>query len=149
MGPTGQRIAATIAELRHARRLKKTDVVDRLQECGRRLSLDVLTKIEAGTRAVDADDLVALAVALNVSPLRLMLADPGHDTEQVDLTPEVSASVARAYAWGQGRRHLDDEPDGRPIVRADVPREWVEFALDSHPDRARMLSEQFHPGGQQ
>src|SRR3954454_23683106 len=43
---------------------------------GRPILASGLGKIESGERRVDVDDLVALAVALDVSPVRLLLPRP-------------------------------------------------------------------------
>jgi hypothetical protein len=65
------------------------------------MTLHVISKIELGQRAVDVDDLVAIADALDTSPLRLLLsASAGEST--LDLTTELTATAADAWAWGLG-----------------------------------------------
>lgn len=68
-------MAANIKRLREAQGLSLRALSRRLEETDRRLSADALNKIENGAnpeakhiRRVDADDLVAIAVALNVNP---------------------------------------------------------------------------------
>ena len=64
-------------------------------------------KIEKGERRVDVDDLVALALALGVTPNRLTLPDmdlPGITTKYL-LTPAVAGSPVALWQWAQGERH--------------------------------------------
>lgn len=55
--------------------LSLLELSNRLTECRHPLSLKVLSKIENEDRSVDVDDLVALALALETTPARL-LQDP-------------------------------------------------------------------------
>ena len=49
------------------------DLSAKLEELGRPILPSGITKIEQGARRVDADDLIAIATALEVSPTRLLL----------------------------------------------------------------------------
>jgi hypothetical protein len=59
-----------------ARRLRRGftlgELEEKLRELGRPIPLPALSKIEKGQRRVDVDDLVALALALGVSPNLLL-----------------------------------------------------------------------------
>ncbi|WP_208766958.1 helix-turn-helix domain-containing protein [Kitasatospora cineracea] len=57
--------------------------------------------IERGDRRVDVDDLVALALALGVSPNRLLLPDVASGAI-VDLAPNYVAQPDQAWAWATG-----------------------------------------------
>lgn len=103
LGPTGKRVAATVAELRARLRLTKTELSQRLEVLGRPMSLDVLTKVEKGSRRVDADDLIALAIALEVNP-NVLLAPLG-DQGSAHLTGKIKASGKIFWPWLYG-----DEP---------------------------------------
>lgn len=67
IGPTGRRVAANIAAARRERGLTLTDLAADLDNLGRRIPEQSLSHIEQGRRRVDMDDLVVLAVALDVS----------------------------------------------------------------------------------
>jgi hypothetical protein len=76
-------------------------------------------------RRVDTDDLMALAVALDVSPLRLLLpAGPLSQMEQ--LTETRRARVKDMWRWGRGERPLPergrlDLDRGRRFKRENQP----------------------------
>lgn len=98
IGPTGERLAANVKELRLARRMKLDDLSRRLGELGRLIPKSGLSKIESGERRVDVDDLTALAIALQVTPNRLLLTG-GIEDEQVGLTENYSTTDRAAWQW--------------------------------------------------
>lgn len=113
-GPTGNRVAATLAALRNAAGFKLEQLSELLERLGRRIAPDSLRNSEqpgaARRRRVDVDDLVALALALEVSPVRLLL--PGHDNgEPVQLTSELAVPWRDAWRWATGDAPLDDCTD--------------------------------------
>jgi hypothetical protein len=75
IGPVGRNVATNIRRIREVRRLSQRDVAAGMSAVGRSVYFNTIAKIEACSRRVDADDLVALAAALSVSPEQL-LADP-------------------------------------------------------------------------
>jgi transcriptional regulator with XRE-family HTH domain len=80
IGPTGETVRANIQRLREAQNLGYTKLARILEEIGRPIPELGLRRIESGDRRVDADDLMALAVALGVSPISLLLPGmPGAD----------------------------------------------------------------------
>lgn len=105
--PVAERVAVNVATLRESRRLSVRGLSARLAELGRPILPSGVTKVEQGRRRVDADDLVALALALDVTPARLLLP-PVAGGEEVTLTPSAVASAATAWAWACGERQLDD-----------------------------------------
>lgn len=82
----------------------------RLGELGRPMLPSVVAKIEAGERRVDVDDLVALSIALNVQPSRLLLPDTAGDDE-VPLTPTFSMPGWCAWDWATGVNPIPSQPD--------------------------------------
>lgn len=70
-------VARNIERVRKARQLKQKDVSERLRAVGRPILATVVSKIERGERRVDADDVMAFALAMNVSPLTLLLPRGG------------------------------------------------------------------------
>jgi transcriptional regulator with XRE-family HTH domain len=86
VGPVGERVAENVKRLRGREHVSVRELSKRLQAAGRPILPSGITKLEQGVRRVDVDDLVALADALGVSPLRLM-EDPSSkavDLEAVD-----------------------------------------------------------------
>src|SRR5689334_8019285 len=73
LGPVGGYVMKNMKELRQARGLTYKALSDILSELGRDIPTLGLSRIEKGTRRVDADDLVALAIALGVNPSALLL----------------------------------------------------------------------------
>jgi len=100
IGPTGTTVAANVARIRKARGLAFTELSTRLDEIGRFIPPLGLRKIESGGRRVDTDDLMALAVALGVSPITLLMptdADVSTDVAATGLNDEVPAK--RLWNW--------------------------------------------------
>lgn len=62
------------------------ELADRLAQIGRTIPTLGLRKIESYERRVDADDLVALAVALDVSPVTLLMPNTDDRSEVVEAT---------------------------------------------------------------
>jgi len=104
--PVAARVAANVRVLRNERGLDLADVSETMTALGRPLSLNGLSKVERGKRGIDVDDLVALALALDVSPLRLLLT-PGAGEDQVALTAQIGTSERRAWEWATGEIPLD------------------------------------------
>ncbi|MFD0630548.1 helix-turn-helix transcriptional regulator [Catenulispora yoronensis] len=117
LGPIGERVQWNVERLRTARKLTKADLSARTKEAGRLIPPLGISRIEAGTRRVDADDLVVLALALNVSPSALLLP-PSAGPEQINLTPTYQVSSDTAWLWAVGRRTaMDWEPgEGVPLA---------------------------------
>jgi 8-oxo-dGTP pyrophosphatase MutT (NUDIX family)/transcriptional regulator with XRE-family HTH domain len=116
-----------LRQLRDDRRLSTAQLAAILQDLGQPIQATGITKTEAGTRRIDIDDLVALAVALDVSPNRLLLPGEGgathdearswSDGTEVDLTPVVRVPVMDAWAWATGESPLP-WPRDEPVTRA-------------------------------
>ncbi|WP_236244526.1 helix-turn-helix domain-containing protein [Streptomyces sp. CC210A] len=118
LGPTGRQVAANVKRLREARGLTLRGLSALLKQAGRPLSADALNKIENGrpvdteeekgraVRRVDADDLVALAAVLEVSPSALLLPLEDGRGEDISVTPAISAPADRVWDWMDGRGPL-------------------------------------------
>jgi transcriptional regulator with XRE-family HTH domain len=68
LGEAGHTVKAQVRRLREQRGLSLQALSERLETVGRPILASGLSKIEAGTRRVDVDDLVALAEALGTVP---------------------------------------------------------------------------------
>ncbi|WP_431881547.1 helix-turn-helix domain-containing protein [Micromonospora chalcea] len=122
------RVGQSVAELRRARGLTTRALSDRLDEIGRRIPQSSLSKIEAGKRAVDVDDLVALAIALRTTPNRLLFG-PRAGIEPVSLTPTYTTTGHRAWAWANGEYPLTST-----YPKDMIPEEvWDEWNRSAHP----------------
>ncbi|EPD62382.1 helix-turn-helix domain-containing protein [Streptomyces sp. HGB0020] len=131
LGPTGEQVRANVASVREARGMTKKQLADRVTQLGRPIPPLGISRIEAGTRRVDADDLVALAVALRVAPATLLLPRGAAD-DPASVTAAGEVTTAEAWMWADGMRPLvvsEQDPQG------DVQR----FRLDARPAWARDL----------
>lgn len=115
LGPTGRTVAANVKRLRGERGMTLRALSAALREAGRPLSADALNKIENGAedtgpgkggepkpvRRVDVDDLMALAVVLDVPVITLLI--PGSIRGSVRLTGGGEVAGSLAWRWAQGR----------------------------------------------
>ncbi len=116
-GPTGARVAANVRQLRKARGMNLAALAERMFELGQPIGLSGLSKLENGDRRVDVDDLAALAVALGVTPNRLLLTADAGEIE-VELTAGVAATGGAAWRWAAG----DDPLPGDSLQPLDLDR---------------------------
>lgn len=100
-------MAENLLKLRTARGQSTLKLSVAMEELGQPVPASGITRIEKGDRRVDVDDLVAFALALNVSPNALLLP-PKWDYEQVNLTPEKAISTRTAWLWAEGRSPAND-----------------------------------------
>lgn len=139
LGPTGRVVAENVKRLRKEKGMSLRALSDALSELGRGLSQDAINKIENGAeegtrrqiRRVDVDDLIVLAVALNVSPAALLLPLDDAPNSVVEITGagEVPADVA--WAWASNQRPLDLPDSG------DVRTPMLKYQLLSLPPGRR------------
>lgn len=120
IGAAGINVASNLKRLRQRAGLDLRGLSARLRGSGHLISASGLSKIENMERRVDVDDLVALAVALDVSPLALLLPNRG-DLAPAPMTAtngELGANVV--WLWGRGDEplHLPAEPEDDESKRA-------------------------------
>ncbi|UAK35193.1 helix-turn-helix domain-containing protein [Nocardia asteroides] len=120
LGITGETVAKNVERLRKKRGLQYTELAARLEAIGRPIPTLGLRHIEAMKRRVDADDLVALAVALGTNTNALLLPPTNSPTHLVELTGSRDQTAADAWAWAQGKRPL---PRSLSEIPATVPTE--------------------------
>lgn len=124
LGPAGQRVAAAVQVLRVDRKMTQTDLALAMAEAGRPIIKSGVNKLEQGKRRVDADDLMALALALDVSPLRLLLPI-GPMAQQAPVTETRRARVRDIWPWARGERPLPRRggtaDEGQRFQRANQP----------------------------
>lgn len=123
-GPAGKRVAEHVKKLRQASGLTYKDVSDRLAALGRPIPVLGLSRLEKGERRIDADDLIALALAFDVTPNRLMLpdVDARASASAHGLTAAVRGRPQELWSWAQG-----EEPVPVPVetlIDADGPDDF-------------------------
>jgi transcriptional regulator with XRE-family HTH domain len=138
VGPTGVTVAKNIQRVRKAQNLSLKDLAERLARHGRKIGLSSLSKIENGDRRVDVDDLIAIALALDVSPLGLLLPR-GNFYEIVEVTGGVG-SLPLIWKWGRGEQSLQFAGDEREFAVRSVPS-WINTegeAFDPKPQPSKL-----------
>ncbi|MEU8327121.1 helix-turn-helix domain-containing protein [Micromonospora sp. NPDC048839] len=108
LGPVGEAVQANLKRLRLDRGFNFKQVSDRLSAIGRPIPVLGLSRIERGARRVDADDLVALAIVLEVAPVTLLMppADDVESPPDVPLAPGVTVTWQAAWRWALGEQPL-------------------------------------------
>ncbi|MFI6334161.1 helix-turn-helix domain-containing protein [Streptomyces sp. NPDC050535] len=125
--------------LRESMQLTTEQLADQVTRLGRPMRANTITKIEKGQRRVDVDDLMALAVALDTSPGRLLM--PPTLVGDVELTSGKTVSALDAWMWAAFRRPLD-------VPEGDDGTALVEHQVRSLPVGLRRFGEPGKPGVQ-
>jgi transcriptional regulator with XRE-family HTH domain len=102
LGPTGVNVTHAVRRLREARHLTYAELSRQLADMGREIPPLGLRRIESGERRVDADDLVALAAALNVSPITLLMPETAKRDEVVEVTARKPDTAGAVWDWLRG-----------------------------------------------
>lgn len=126
LGPIGDVVAKNVTRYREAARFNYTELSNELSKHKRDISALGVRRIEEGNRRVDVDDLAALALALDVSPLALLL--PRSDSPIVPGGKIVEAE--RIWSWAQGASPLSGNlhtPSGLAFMINSNPfADWAE-----------------------
>lgn len=96
LAATGKTVSANVRRLREASNLGYAQLARRVKAAGRGIPELGLRRIEEGQRRVDTDDLMALAVALDVSPITLLMP-PITDVD--DAVDTVVGTVIAHQLW--------------------------------------------------
>jgi transcriptional regulator with XRE-family HTH domain len=151
-GATSQTVADNVRRLRDDQNMNFTQLSERLQTAaGWSINAVGIRRIEAGERRVTPDDLVALALALGVSPSTLLMPAQDSEGNPIEAEVEVEATgfampvAARTFwEWLIGAGALDD--NFAVFFERSLPV-WV---FRSWRDRVRKISEDLYrdvPGG--
>ncbi|MFP3967152.1 helix-turn-helix transcriptional regulator [Actinomadura fulvescens] len=146
VGPVGEHVAWNVRRLRAMRNLSTTQLANRLTEAGRPILANAITKIEAGSRRVDVDDLVALAVVLGVNPSALLFP-PDDDDTSMGVTGAGRFRAEVIWDWADGRaplRERDFIPDEHELRET-----FTRFQLDARPPGRRTYEFPAWLGGEQ
>jgi transcriptional regulator with XRE-family HTH domain len=100
-------VAARVKDLRISKGLTVQQLADRCRDIGApTLTASAITNIESGrrkdgrrTRILTIDELLPLALALDVPPIALLIPGVG---EQMDVTPEFTPDALRLVTWING-----------------------------------------------
>lgn len=114
-GPIGVAVAQNVETLRELRNLSYAKLSRRLTKLGRPIAPLGLTRIRDLQRRVDVDDLIALALALQIPPIELLLPPGGAPSQKLAVTdagPQYTHEQVRN--WVMGLASIDAEP---PQVR--------------------------------
>lgn len=131
---SGQTVRDNVVRIRKSQGITLTQLSERLETLNHPISTSALSQIANGARRVDVDDLVALAIALNVSPVDLLMPQAGGPDELVRITGTQEpgpASVVREWM-----RSVHDRP-----VRNNLPR----TVADNWYQKFGIPNEQFNP----
>lgn len=107
-GPTAKTVRENIERGRKSKDLTWAQMSRFLSQRGRPIAPLGLRRIEEGQRRVDVDDLMAIAIVLNVTPYDLLLP-PVASTGTVDISGAQQKTSAEVWAWA-----LDNAPIGSP-----------------------------------
>lgn len=136
-------VAESVARLRKVRQLSVRALSARMSELGVPILPSGITKIEAKNRGVSVGELVALAIALEVSPATLMAPHTDDPTEGVLLTPSVTAPASTTWDWMCARRPLAPvdlgEPDSAAVHKVRLARYAEDFELNAWPASERQV----------
>jgi hypothetical protein len=107
-GPTARRVADAINRIRRGNKVTTAQLSRRLAALGQPIPDTGITKTEQGTRRVDVDDLVPIALALGVTPNTLLMPQIGYlgAMDPRDLTPKISGRAEELWQWAQGEKPL-------------------------------------------
>lgn len=125
-GPTGQTVAANLTRIREHKGLTYTQVSKMLAGGGRSISPLAVRRIEDGERKVDADDLMAIASVLDVSPTYFLMPATNGPDDEVRVTGRAEPVGAKQlYDFLHGEHGIE----GRPVRVA----EWLRYLLATAP----------------
>ena len=119
-GPVGDHVTRTVRHFREERRLSYAELSRQLSQLGREIPPLGLRRLESGDRKVDVDDLVALALALEVSPLVLLL--PVEASALVPQGPKYDAEAI--WQWASGSKALTEANALRFIRESNPLYDW-------------------------
>lgn len=130
MDATGETVAANIARVRKSQQMSLQRLEAILTTLEHRISFSALSKIENRARKVDVDDLMAIAVALNVSPGSLLLPFGG-PAEEVSITGGHD-SVGLIWEWAFAQEEIIAD-DRRAFQARSLPS-WFHPTTDIRSD---------------
>lgn len=136
-GPTARRVADAIRRIRRGedQDITTAELSRRLTLLGQPIPDTSITKTEQGTRRVDVDDLVPLALALGVTPNTLLMPEVKYLGGSDDhlLTPAVNGTAEQMWQWAQGEWPITVPVDGARAWLGDGKWPKLEFSIRTRP----------------
>lgn len=124
--PASRAFGREVSAVRTARQWRQVDLAERLTAFGVPTSQVAVSRVESGGQGgISIDDVMAYALALGVSPIRLLMPREGDD--EVQITPTVTLDGRSARTWMRGQAPLiwtcdsDDPTQWWGRVHADMP----------------------------
>lgn len=105
LGPSGQLVASNVKRLRTEQRITYAELSRKLSDMGRPIPTLGLSRIESEERRIDVDDLIAISIALDVSPITLLLSH-GEDSEMIEVTGAGTTKARDFSNFVQGYQSL-------------------------------------------
>lgn len=134
---TGVVVGANIARIRKARGMSTYRLAEALAAVDRPIAQSQISRIEAGKRKVDVDDLMAFAVALKVSPSALLLEPSMEGYQEVTSAGIIRSEIA--WQWLYGERPLEED-----LPPHDDGQVWNDFQTMSRPPGRRSYRNDQH-----
>ena len=95
-----------LREAREARPMSQRQLAAALTDIGVPMSQAAVTRIETGLRNVTLDEVIGIAVVLDVAPMNLFLPIDGDEHDPVPLAQQVAAEFGLARRWARGESPL-------------------------------------------
>ncbi|MBR7832495.1 helix-turn-helix transcriptional regulator [Actinospica durhamensis] len=102
-GPMNEAVRVNLRRIREEQGVSLRDLSKRLEELGHSLLSSGIGRIEQGLRRVDVDDLIAISLALSISPLQLLLPPESRPDSRMALTTRTETTTQGAWGWVLGR----------------------------------------------
>ncbi|MFD5207305.1 helix-turn-helix domain-containing protein [Streptomyces anulatus] len=132
VGPTGETVAANIKRLRDRRGMTTRQLSGVLERAGRAIPASGITRMEKAERVVTADELTALAAALQVNPSALLLPLKDGPAELIEITGVGQVGAERAWDWMDGEMPIAEIKPGDPTGAI------LQFQVDARPAGRRL-----------
>jgi transcriptional regulator with XRE-family HTH domain len=106
-GATAETVSANVKRLRTQQNLGLRALSNKLGDLGWPLSYNAIDQIERGRRRAGVDDLMALSVALDCSPISLLMPKVADQAEMVSVTG-TKDWAAKLFLWLRGEASVTD-----------------------------------------
>ncbi|OYN78891.1 helix-turn-helix domain-containing protein [Mycolicibacterium sphagni] len=139
VGTTAQTVAANVNRLRVAQNMNYSQLSERLKAATDwSINAVGIRRIESGERRVTPDDLVALAIALKVSPAKLLMPPATERSESVEVTGvNQPVQAEELWAWLTSDQPLRAMQIGPGAFRDNTWPQWLLDEFESLVDDVR------------
>lgn len=127
--------------------MTQADLAKQLRENGHPIPVSSIGRIESGDRRIEVDDLMAIALALGVSPLALLLPHVRSPDDEVEFTGWGPDRAGDVWGYALGISEIVDIPGDDPTIMARSFPLWVEERLRRWAKPLPEPDDIFHPRG--